>query len=112
MLSGVPAFSSTGATASPTLPISPPPIPSLPRVGATPPSTPTATTRSGIAAAQPSVYGPPPDRPMISILSMPRVSAMVRRSSAKSMTLAYSCGVDEPIPGRSTPISRMWLCSA
>ncbi len=49
---------------------------------------------------------------MISILSMPSVSAMVRRSSAKSITRRYSCGVDDPMPGRSTPISRILFFSA
>ena len=69
-------------------------------------------TRSGIAAAQARVYGPPPDSPMTAILSMPSVSAMIRRSSANAATLSYWYGVDEPMPGRSTPISRMWCCSA
>ena len=55
-----------------------------PVVGATPPMTPAATTRSGMAAAHARVYGPPPDSPTTTILSMPSVSAMVRRSSANA----------------------------
>ena len=61
--------------------------------------TPAATTRSGIAAAQPSVYGPPPDSPMTTILSMPSVSAMVRRSSANAEHGVVLYGVDDPMPG-------------
>ncbi|ODQ86315.1 hypothetical protein BHQ17_21055 [Mycolicibacterium holsaticum] len=52
---GVPATCSSGATRDPTLPINPPVMASGPTVGATPPMTPAATTRSGIAAAVPSV---------------------------------------------------------
>ena len=32
---------------------------------------------------------------------------MVRRSSAKSMTVSYSWGVEDPMPGRSIPMSRI-----
>ena len=51
---GSPATASTGAASIPS-DIRPPLIASAPTVGATPPSTPTATIRSGIAAAHPSV---------------------------------------------------------
>ena len=44
---------------------------------------------------------------MTAILSMPSVSATVRRSSANCDTVSYWYGVDEPIPGRSIPIRRM-----
>jgi hypothetical protein len=50
-LIGPPANCSSGATRTPTFPITPPAIASGPIVGATPPITPAATTRSGIAAA-------------------------------------------------------------
>ena len=83
-----------------------------PIVGATPPSTPVTTTRSGIAAAQASAYGPPPESPMTAISSIPRTSAMVRRSSANANTFRYWNGVEEPMPGRSTPINLMCFFSA
>ena len=51
---GKPATASSGATIDPS-DISPPLIASGPTVGATPPSTPTAMTRSGSAAAHPKV---------------------------------------------------------
>jgi hypothetical protein len=53
-LSGAPASSTIGAAAVINVD-TPPPMPSAPRTGATPPSTPAATTRSGMAAAQASV---------------------------------------------------------
>lgn len=40
-------------------------------------------------AAHARVYGPPPDRPTTAILSMPSVSAMVRRSSANAKMVSY-----------------------
>jgi hypothetical protein len=37
---------------------------------------------------------------------------MVRMSSAKANTVSYWCDVDEPMPGRSIPISRICRFSA
>ena len=51
MRSGLPPYFSNGATRMPSS-IAPPRIASGPCVGATPPSTATASTRSGSAAAQ------------------------------------------------------------
>jgi hypothetical protein len=108
---GAPPKRSSGAIRRPIF-IAPPLIASGPRVGATPPSTPTSTTRSGKPAAHARAYGPPPDRPTTAILSTPSVSAMACRSSANAAMFLYRCGVDEPMPGRSMPISRMLCCSA
>ena len=43
---------------------------------------------------------------------MPGSRLRVRRSSANPAMFAYRYGVDEPMPGRSTPIRRMSWFSA
>ena len=49
---------------------------------------------------------------MTAIFSMPSVSAIVRKSSPNARMFSYRWGVDEPIPGRSRPISRILWFSA
>ena len=90
----------------------PPPMASGPTVGATPPRTPTPTTRSGNSAPQAKAYGPPPESPITRNVSMASASASSAMSDGKSATFGYWYGVDEPMPGRSTPMIRMPISAA